>query len=119
MTQNADTGVAIMGGGPAGASMAAYLAKAGVKCTVFEGDLFPRPYVGESLVPSPTRLFHDLDFLKTMEALKFPHKYGAAWTSRGVSKLYTADWEGLGGATIRFNERAQPGVPEEYTCHVD
>ena len=31
------------------------LAKAGVKCIVFERELFPRPHVGESLVPSSTR----------------------------------------------------------------
>lgn len=124
MNEKADTDVAIIGGGPAGSSMAAYLAKAGVKCTVFEGELFPRPHVGESLVPSSTRVFRDLDFLSTMEARKFPHKYGAAWTASGSTKTYEHGWEGLGGehlgeATIRFNEREQPGVNADYTYHVD
>ena len=50
--------------------MAAYLAKAGVKCVVFESELFPRPHVGESLVPSSTRVFRDLDFLKVINRLK-------------------------------------------------
>ncbi|HXJ35101.1 MAG TPA: NAD(P)/FAD-dependent oxidoreductase [Candidatus Eisenbacteria bacterium] len=129
-----DVDVAIIGGGPAGSSMAAYLAKAGVKCTVFEGELFPRPHVGESLVPSSTRVFSDLDFLKTMEARKFPHKWGAAWTATGV-KIYDVDWEDLkedrngqplpeknGNETeaiIRFEERDQPGVNQNYTYHVD
>ncbi|PYX47123.1 MAG: FADH2-dependent halogenase PltA, partial [Acidobacteria bacterium] len=45
-----DFEVGIIGGGPAGASMGCYLAKAGVKCVVFERELFPRPHVGESLV---------------------------------------------------------------------
>ena len=67
-----DFDVAIIGGGPAGSSMAAYLAKAGVKCVVFERELFPRPHVGESLVPSSTRVFKDLDFLDQMEEAKFP-----------------------------------------------
>src|ERR1017187_1522343 len=49
-----DFDVAIIGGGPAGSSMAAYLAKAGVSCVVFERELFPRPHAGESLVPSAT-----------------------------------------------------------------
>ena len=56
--------------------MACYLAKAGVKCVVFERELFPRPHVGESLVPSSTRVFKDLDFLPQMEEAKFPHKFG-------------------------------------------
>src|SRR5437868_11527882 len=102
MSATADTDVAIIGGGPAGSSMAAYLAKAGVQCTVFEGDLFPRPHVGESLVPSSTRVFKELDFLETMEARKFPHKYGAAWTASGSAKLYEHGWAGLGEAVIRF-----------------
>jgi len=46
-----DFEVGIIGGGPAGAGMGCYLAKAGVKCVVFERELFPRPHVGESLVP--------------------------------------------------------------------
>ena len=76
-----DFDVAIIGGGPAGGSMGAYLAKAGVNCVVFERELFPRPHVGESLVPSAMRVFRDLDFLGQMEEAKFPHKFGAAWTA--------------------------------------
>ena len=67
----------VIGGGPAGASMAAYLAQAGVDCAVFEREIFPRPHVGESLVPSSTRIFKELGFLPTMESNGFPHKLGA------------------------------------------
>lgn len=119
--------VAIIGGGPAGASLAAYLAKAGAKCTVFEGELFPRPHVGESLVPSSTRVFQELDFLKEMEARRFPRKYGAGWTASGSIHVYGHDWEGMSPdqihpnteALIRFEEREQPGVDLNYTYHVD
>src|SRR5215470_4094326 len=72
-----DFDVGIIGGGPAGSSMAAYLAKAGIRCVLFERELMPRPHVGESLVPSSTRVFKDLDFLPKMEDAKFPHKFGA------------------------------------------
>jgi 1H-pyrrole-2-carbonyl-[peptidyl-carrier protein] chlorinase len=117
-----DFEVGIVGGGPAGASVAAYLAQAGVRCVVIEGDLFPRPHVGESFVPSSTRVFRELDFLPTMEAHCFPRKYGAVWTA--ASSALTADhgWEGLEPdcqADIRFEERAQPGVTQNYTYHVD
>lgn len=115
-----DVDVAVIGGGPAGSSMAAYLAKAGVRCTVFEGELFPRPHVGESLVPSSTRVFKELDFLKVMEARRFPRKFGAAWTATGT-RIYDVDWKDLEEteAIIRFDERAQPGVDQDYTYHVD
>ena len=117
-----DFDVAIIGGGPAGSSMAAYLAKAGVKCVVFERELFPRPHVGESLVPSSTRVFKDLDFLDQMEEAKFPHKFGAVWTTNDKATPYVHDLEGLSpeyNVDIRFEERQQPGVDRNYTYHVD
>jgi len=120
--QEPDYDVGIIGGGPAGGALAAYLAKAGVKCVVFERELFPRPHVGESLVPSSTRVFKDLDFLKVMEEYKFPHKFGAVWTATGNRNEYDHGWEGLEPdcrADIRFEERAQPGVDQNYTYHVD
>ena len=89
-----DFDVAIVGGGPAGGSMGAYLAKAGVNCVVLERELFPRPHVGESLVPSAMRVFRDLDFLDQMEAAKFPHKFGAAWTAEGRPGAYDHDFKG-------------------------
>jgi len=117
-----DFDVAIIGGGPAGSSMGAYLAKAGVNCVVFERELFPRPHVGESLVPSSTRVFRDLDFLPQMETAKFPKKYGAVWTTDDKKTPYVHDLEGLApdcNVDIRFDERQQTGVDKNHTYHVD
>lgn len=123
MTQlNTDFDVGIIGGGPAGAALAAYLAKEGVSTVVFERELFPRPHVGESLVPSSTRVFKELDFLPVMEQAKFPRKFGAVWTAADSNKLYSHDWKGLAAssyADVAFAERAQPGVDRDYTYHVD
>ena len=117
-----DFDVGIIGGGPAGSSMAAYLAKAGVSCVLFEREIMPRPHVGESLVPSSTRVLGELGFLPKMEEAGFPRKYGAAWTAAHTSRMYDHDFDALAareGADIRFEERAQPGVSQNYTWHVD
>lgn len=117
-----DYDVAIIGGGPAGSSMAAYLAKNGVKCVVYERENFPRPHVGESFVPSSTRVLNELGFLPKMEEYKFPHKLGAVWTVSTSYLTASHDWEGLepdSQADIRFEERDQVGVDQKYTYHVD
>jgi FADH2 O2-dependent halogenase len=122
MQPKADFDVGIIGGGPAGSSMAAYLAKAGISCVVFEGALFPRPHVGESFVPSSTRVFKDLDFLPVMESSDFPKKFGAAWTSPANKKALDLNFSGMpidNKADVSFAERDQPGVEQPYTYHVD
>jgi flavin-dependent dehydrogenase len=117
-----DFEVGIIGGGPAGSATAAYLAGAGVDCVVFEREIFPRQHVGESLVPSSTRVFKELDFLPQMEANGFPRKYGAAWTTTSTPRQFHVDWHGLEAdteASLQFMERDQPGVDQPYTYHVD
>jgi FADH2 O2-dependent halogenase len=122
--------VVIIGAGPAGSGLGCYLAKAGLRVTIFEKAKFPREHVGESLVPSSTRVFRDLDFLPKMEAAKFPHKYGAVWTSPRSDHLFNFGYQGVGyndkvkgvqlnNASVAFAERDQPGVTQEYTYHVD
>lgn len=119
---NAEFDVGIIGGGPAGTATASYLARAGLKCVIFERELFPRPHVGESLVPAATRVFKEIDFLDTLEKAGFPKKYGAAWTSADRAPVYDMQWEGLTAdchVNIRFEEREQVGVDRNYTFHVD
>ncbi len=114
--------VGIIGGGPGGAGMASYLAKEGLSCVVLERELFPREHVGESLVPSSTRVFNEIGFWDKLEGAGFPRKFGAAWTAPNAKRTFDHDFEGLGAedyADVEFVERAQPGVTKPYTFHVD
>jgi FADH2 O2-dependent halogenase len=67
-------------------------------------------------------VFKDLGFLPVMEANGFPRKFGAVWTSAETPRAFDHGWEGLEAdcrADIRFDERLQPGVDQNYTYHVD
>jgi FADH2 O2-dependent halogenase len=117
-----DFDVGIIGGGPAGSAMGAYLARAGVRCVILEGEIFPRAHVGESLVPASTRVFKELEFIPEMDRLGFVRKFGATWTSNPSVRPYEVNWQGLDDdchAAIRFDEREQEGVDLNYTWHVD
>lgn len=118
-----DYDVGIIGGGPAGSTLAAYLARAGISVAVFESEKFPREHVGESLVPAVIPVMRDIEVIDKIEHAGFPRKYGAAWTSsdnRATSAIDFADYSHtLGYAEIAYEERAQPGVDRIYAWHVD
>ena len=67
MQEKANFDVAIIGAGPAGSSLAAYLGKAGISCVLFEKEVFPREHVGESLVPAAHRVLEDIGMMEKME----------------------------------------------------
>ena len=49
--------IAVVGGGPAGSTVSAFLARAGLAVVCFERERFPRFHVGESLLPAALPLF--------------------------------------------------------------
>lgn len=67
--------VAVIGGGPAGAALATFLARAGHRCIVFEQAKFPRYHIGESLIPHTYGIFERLGLLPQLHASVFPVKH--------------------------------------------
>lgn len=75
--------VIIIGGGPAGSTVAALLGKMGYQVTLFEKECFPREHVGESLLPFCYHIFEELGVL---EQMKSHPKFTRKATVRFVSK---------------------------------
>ena len=86
--------VAIVGGGPAGSTAAALLARAGRSVVVFEREKFPRFHIGESLLPFSMKAFTRLNLHEKFARAGFMEKFGgeicSACTEKGV-KFYFKD----------------------------
>ena len=61
--------VLVVGGGPAGSTIAALLAQKGRRVVVLEKDRFPRFHIGESLLPLNLPLFESLGVAKEVERI--------------------------------------------------
>ncbi len=64
----------VIGGGPAGATVATLVAKMGHRTLVLEKAHFPRPHIGESLMPQTYWPLKRLGMLDRLEASGFPRK---------------------------------------------
>src|SRR2546423_12748624 len=68
--------VAIIGGGPAGSTAGALLARAGRRVIVFEREKFPRFHIGESLLPFSMKAFTRLGLHEKFLRAGFMKKFG-------------------------------------------
>jgi flavin-dependent dehydrogenase len=68
----------ILGGGPAGSTVATLLAEAGRRVLVLEKETFPRFHIGESLLPASVGLFQRLGVNEELQQA-FIHKPGGKW----------------------------------------
>jgi flavin-dependent dehydrogenase len=68
--------VAIIGGGPAGSTAAALLARASRRVIVVEREKFPRFHIGESLLPFSMRAFTRLGLHEKLLRAGFMKKFG-------------------------------------------
>src|SRR5207247_11154 len=71
--------VIVVGGGPAGSTTAAVLARAGRRVLLLEREPFPRFHVGESLLPATLPILDRLGAHKAIAERGFQVKYGATF----------------------------------------
>ena len=77
MARDLDAEVIVVGGGPAGASTAHSLARAGVDVLVLDRAKFPRDKTcAEYLSPQASRILHDMDVLDEIERTRPAHLAG-------------------------------------------
>ena len=77
--------VAVVGGGPGGATTAAFLARSGFSVVLYERELFPRFHIGESLLPAMLPLLDRLGVHETVAARGFQVKYGAMFSDQEMN----------------------------------
>lgn len=78
-TNNYD--VIVMGGGPAGSSVASILSREGRRVALFEKESFPRHHIGESLMTDTFWTFQRMGFLEKLRKSPFVRKYSVQFAN--------------------------------------
>ena len=73
--------VIVMGGGPAGSSVAGMLAREGRRVILFEKEVFPRHHIGESLMTDTYWTFRRLGLLEKLRESPFVRKYSVQFAN--------------------------------------
>ncbi len=99
--------VAIIGGGPAGSTLATLLRKYDPKLDVrlFERERFPRDHVGESQLPIVSYTLDEMGVWDKVEAANFPIKIGATYKWGKTKELW--DFDFISGGDLK--DAPRPG----------
>ena len=71
--------IVVIGGGPAGSTVATLLTQSGLRVALFERESFPRFHIGESLLPANLRIFDRLGCHAAIRQAGFLVKPGATF----------------------------------------
>ena len=82
------TDVAIVGGGPGGASTAIYLARKGIRSVIIEKEPPPRYHIGESMTGECGQRVRDLGLGDYMMEARHPHKFGVKVYGPGAENSF-------------------------------
>src|SRR4030095_6144415 len=74
--------VIVMGGGPAGSSIASILAREGGRVVLFEKEEFPRHHIGESLMTDTFWTFQRMGILEKLKHSPFVRKYSVQFANQ-------------------------------------
>ena len=69
----------VIGGGPAGSTVASLLSKWGRRVLLLEKEVFPRHHIGESLLPGTVIVMRRLGVFEKVERAGFVPKHGATY----------------------------------------
>jgi flavin-dependent dehydrogenase len=76
-----ESDVVVIGGGPAGSTVSALIAKEGFRVQLFERERFPRFHIGESLIPETYWVLDRLGMLEKMKRSHFVKKYSVQFVN--------------------------------------
>ena len=109
--------VLVIGGGPAGASVATLVKKytPGARVVVCEQEAYPRHHIGESFVADINRLLADMDVYEKIKKAGFIRKRGSTFIWGRDRTPWTIEFSNL-GAIPGFSDGA--GYDSSYTWHV-
>src|SRR5499433_3568409 len=81
MTTSNNYDVIVIGGGPAGSTVASILAREGCKVVLFEKEGFPRHHIGESLMTDTYWTFQRMGLLEKLREIPFVRKYSVQFAN--------------------------------------
>lgn len=94
----------VIGGGPAGSTVATLLARNGLQVSLFERRSFPRFHIGESLLPASLPIFEELGVHEEIKK-RFIKKPGGKWYY-GEQPVFSDFSAGPGGTSFEKTPHA-------------